>query len=131
MTVLELETKRTELHAQVMEKNALIASEKRSPTQDEINEANLILDEIHDLTSKIEAAELETRIVSTDTMMKEPKRSPSRPDVRRGVDETRRFRTFGDQLKAIYMASMGTVDPRLTYRASGMTEAVPGDGGLN
>jgi len=33
-------------------------------------------------------------------------------------------------LKAVYRAAMGVVDPRLTYRASGMTEAVPGDGGF-
>ena len=130
MTILELEKKRTDLYTQLMDKKKLVEAEKRSPTQGERDEANKSLDEIHELTTQIEAAELESRIAATDTMMKESKRTPNRPDVRRGVDETRHFRTFGDQLKAVYMAAVGTVDPRLMYRASGMTEAVPGDGGF-
>jgi len=131
MTIQELEKKRTELYTQLMDKKKIIEAEKRSPTQEERDEANKVLDEIHGMTADIEGAALEERIANTDKLMKESKREPVRPDVKRGVDETRHFRSFGEQLISAYRAAVsGVVDPRLTYRASGMTEAVPGDGGF-
>jgi len=61
-------------------------------------------------------------------------RTPIRPDVSASDLPGNRFRSFGEQLQAIHRASSigGKADPRLyEIRASGMTESVAGDGGLN
>jgi len=130
MTVEELLKKREDLYKQLQEKKSAIDAEKRIPTPEERAESAKVVDDIMAITNELETAELNERIANTDSLMKESRKQPARPDIKRGVDETRTFRSFGDQLKAVYRAAMGVVDPRLTYRASGMTEAVPGDGGF-
>jgi len=47
------------------------------------------------ITNELETAELNERIANTDSLMKESRKQPARPDIKRGVDETRTFRSFG------------------------------------
>lgn len=129
MNVEEILKKRADLHKMLQEKKAAIESEKRIPTPEERDERNKIVDEIMGLTNELETAELDEREANAEQLMKESRKGPVRPDIKRGVDETRNFRSFGDQLKAVIRAEGGSPDPRL-LRVSGMSGSVPGDGGF-
>ncbi len=129
MTVEELLKKRADLHNAVMEKNAAAKAANKIPTPEERAEIDKMVDDIMALTNEIETHDLDERIANADALMKESRREPTRPDIKRGVDETRNFRTLGDQLKAVASAENGSPDSRL-LRVSGMSGSVPGDGGF-
>ncbi len=78
--------------------------------------------------------EFEERVSSHVDTVKRSQREPTRPDVKRGYDENKKFRTFGEFLQAVMMAGSpgNRIDSRLveTRAATGMGEGIPSDGGF-
>jgi HK97 family phage major capsid protein len=121
---------------------ATAASERRDPTDAELNERTGYLDDIDKLTKQLEAEE---RTLQTQNKLTEISRvTPPKPDPPRGNGNghgTRsaegegesKFESFGDMLIAVRNAAMpgARVDPRLfTRSATGLSESVPADGGF-
>ncbi len=108
------------------------AGEQREFTPEEIDKANKLADEIDGFEVSLDSALAEERTNDRLQSLKEPQRKPVRPEVKKGRDEERKFRSFGDFLQAVYFAGSGsgTIDNRLNYRAAtNLGEGVPSDGG--
>jgi HK97 family phage major capsid protein len=103
-------------------------AENRGPTEEELDFQNEAMNEIDRLRGVVATMERKEAL-SADLKM--PERALTLPgkkiDVERKQDN---FRTFGEQLVAVYNAEIhGTRDPRLYNAASGLNEAVTSDGG--
>ena len=122
---------------------ATSASERRDPTEAELNERNGYLDDIDKLTKQLE---LEERTTRTENRLTEISRvTPPKPEprgngngnghgTRSAEGETdSKFESFGEMLIAVRNAAMpgARVDPRLfTRAATGLSEGTPADGGF-
>lgn len=130
---------------QMRDKRKALAEQARGiHNKAEVEERALSVDEsrlfddldaqVSDLSQRIDREE-RLRVVEED--QGRPVREPQRPDPaggeRRNPGEAKRFVSFGEQMQAVYRASLDprSTDPRLSTRAvSGMSEGVPSDGGF-
>jgi len=99
----------------------LIVKENRGFSAEEKASYDKMTEEMRDLTGQIEslekAAEMRKQIMDTTEPTLDPKK-----------EEKRGFASFGEMAQAI---ALRAEDPRLAeYRASGLNEAVPADGGF-
>ena len=110
----------------------LAITESRSPFPEEVEKANKLCDEVENLERDLAGAEAEERMAYVLDSAKRSQRPPQRPELDAAKDPRRSFRTFGEMLHAVVKAGSpgGVLDPRLERAASGMSESVPGDGGL-
>lgn len=122
---------------ELTEMRALIDTEKRSPTDDERERSVKLTDQLFSLNREAEEMQQRAKEDEALRMLHESKRMPIKPDVgsRSGGGEKKGFRSFGEFLQAVYAASQpeSRLDPRLIREnraISGMSEAVPADGGL-
>ncbi len=112
--------------------------ENREFTPEEIEKANKLADEIDGFELSLESVLAEERTNDRLESMNASQRKPVKPEVKKGRDEERKFRSFGDFLQAVYVAGSGSgqIDRRLipsimdTRAASGLGEGIPSDGGL-
>jgi HK97 family phage major capsid protein len=112
-------------------------AEERELTVDEARRFEDLISRANQLKSRIERAEVLQMHEEDTTRSYEP---PTRPDVgdaeeqrAQTAGQARRFRSLGEQARAVLMASKpgGFIDPRLQSRAvTGMSEGVPADGGF-
>jgi HK97 family phage major capsid protein len=122
---------------------ATAATERRDPTDAELNERNGYLDDIDKLTKQLDAEE---RTLRTQNKLTEISRvTPPKPEppargngngngtrsVAEG-EENAGWSSFGEMLMAVRNAAMpgARVDPRLLRAATGLGETVPADGGF-
>lgn len=118
----------------------MIDKEQREFTDKEIEKSNTLSDEIDGLEVSRESALAQERMNTTLESVRQPQRPAVRPDVKRGQEDNRRFKTLGEQLQAVAIYSRtGQMDYRLrtstpgdyTIRAAtGMSEGIPSDGGF-
>jgi HK97 family phage major capsid protein len=121
---------------------ATAATERRDPTDAELNERNGYLDDIDKLTKQLDAEE---RTLRTQNKLTEISRvTPPKPEPPKGNgnghgsrsiadgEENAGWSSFGEMLIAVRNASMpgARVDPRLLRAATGLGETVPADGGF-
>jgi len=133
MTIEELRARLNTLGSELGKMKEAVANEKRSATDEEKAKSMTIMEEIDHVDHQIADMEFEERISSHLDTIKQSQRAPTKPDMKRGYDEEKKFRTFGEQLQAVVAAgSPGQrIDPRLEKRvAAGMSEGIPSDGGL-
>ncbi len=131
--VKEIREKIDSLGKELATVKAVLETENRGGTDDEIRKATAIMDEIEGLDKEIENIEMNTRMNDTITRMSESRRQAIKPDVVAGRSpEKREFRSFGEFLQAVMLAGSpgGSLDRRLNRAATGMSEAIPADGGL-
>jgi HK97 family phage major capsid protein len=116
-------------------------SERRELTEGELGEVNGYLDDIDKTRKHLEAEERseQTRNMLTQiSRVQAPKPEPPRGNGNGNGDGTRsddgaKFESFGEMLLAVRNAAMpgARLDPRLfTRAATGLSEAVPADGGF-
>ena len=110
----------------------LAEKEQRSPVAEELEKANKLMDEVQTFEVELQSAETEERMAYVLDSAKRSQRPPQRPELDAARDPRRSFRNFGEMLHAVVKAGSpgGILDPRLERAASGMSESVPGDGGL-
>ena len=106
--------------------------ENREYTPEEIDKANKLADEIDGFEVSLESVLAEERTNERLGSLNASQRKPVKPEVKKGRDEERKFRSFGDFLQAVYVAGSGggQIDNRLTRAASGLGEGIPSDGGF-
>lgn len=108
---------------------AAMAREMPGMTEEEKSQFNKLQVQIDGVNEVIKQAEaMEARNKQLD----EPAHNILRPNVLVKKEEGNRFKSLGEQLRAVVIAeeSRGqNVDPRLIYNQLGMSEGVPGDGG--
>lgn len=128
---LEIKEEMQKRAKELTEMKEKIEKENREFTPEEIDKANKLADEIDGFEISLESALAEERTNDRLQSLKEPQRKPVKPEVKRGRDEERKFRSFGDFLQAVYVAGSGSgqIDNRLTRAATGMGEGIPSDGG--
>jgi len=114
---------------------SLCIAENRDPSKDERDAANVKLKEIDEINEMIALEEKTQRAIeAAEEPAKEPERTPV--DTRKDRKEQERrdkFTSPGEFYQAVMRAGApgGPVDPRLSTRAAtGLSEAVPSDGGF-
>ncbi len=135
--IKEIREKIDKLGTELATMKALLETEKRSGTTEEVLKANTIMDEMESLDKEIENIEMNSRMTDTMTRMRESRREAIKPDVTNRSVEKREFRSFGEQLLAVMTAGSpgGSLDRRLIpswqgRAATGMSESIPSDGGF-
>lgn len=108
---------------------AAMAREMPGMTEEEKSQFNKLQVQIDGVNEVIKQADaMEARNKQLD----EPAYHILRPNIVTKKEEGNRFKSFGEQLRAVVIAdeSRGqNVDPRLIYNQLGISEGVPGDGG--
>ena len=134
MNLQELRGKLNTLGTELQNMKNTIDEQKRSATDEEKAKSLAIMEEIDKIDHQIVEIEFEERVSSHLDMVKESQRKPTKPDFTKGFEEEKKFRTFGEQLQAVIMASSAgnRVDPRLVEvrAATGMSGGIPSDGGF-
>jgi HK97 family phage major capsid protein len=136
-TITEMRAEKKALIDKIEVLRAQVANENRELLDDERDSLKGWLAQIEQLDKDIA---LEQRTQETLERNKKREREPAkqdpqpkRPKVEVGEDRRSKdeFRSFGEQLKAIYLADTNQgFDPRLLNRASGANEAVASEGGF-
>jgi HK97 family phage major capsid protein len=124
-----------DLMKKIGDMRTLLKAENRAPNIKERQEMQEYLDKIDDFEEKIA---LEERVQKTKRRLEKPaepvhKTEPSGIELNTKEQEKRdRFVSFGEQLIAVRRAAGPgrVVDPRLTTRATGLSEGIPSDGGF-
>jgi len=130
-TIEQMKAHLRELYNEMKAIRDAVASDERAMTEAEDTRYAEIESEMDQLEKDIER---EQRAADREKRYAEPEKPATKPEPT-SDDQTKGFRSFGEQLKAVYRASHPTerfVDPRLveTRAATGMSEGVPTDGGF-
>jgi HK97 family phage major capsid protein len=134
MNIEELRARLNTLGGELEKMKSAVATENRSATDEEKGKSIAIMEEIDSIDHKIADMEFEERVSSHVETVKRSQSAPTKPDVKRGYDENKKFRTFGEFMQAVVMAGTpgNRIDARLveTRAATGMGEGIPSDGGF-
>lgn len=131
MTIQELRSLIDQKYTELESIKKKIDAEKRSPNDEERILSNKLMDEIECIDAELSIMETQDRV---DALIKKRSQTTTKPiidDFTREDQQKKGFRSFGDQLQAVYIACTGgKVDSRLVRAATGMGQTVPTDGGF-
>ena len=132
MTIEELRARLNTLGTELEKMKNAVANEKRSATDEEKAKSLAIMEEIDKIDTTIVEMEYEERVNAHLDTIKQSQKAPTKPDVKRGYEEEKKFRSFGEMLQAVVAAGSpgNRIDPRLEKRAAtNLGEGIPSDGG--
>jgi HK97 family phage major capsid protein len=114
--------------------DAQAVTENRDLHDDEVALKNEILDTVEEYERIVASIERQERIAAR-LEQPEPKQTMQKRESKieggEPMERKQKFSTFGEQLAAVRMASVGRgADPRLYNAATGLNETVPSDGGF-